>query len=230
MIEYSNTKTIIGLSITALSIALGLFIASLFLPVFFTEGNTVLGYWVLVTGWIGFIGFQFAWYANTFALFALYYSRKKPTFAFFIAISSILIASQAYLFDEIPSYLPTDTPHNEKSIVLNYGSGFYIWYFSFYFVATSILLRIIAQATHKSTVEATQPTPTQVETKGLANTRKEDLPTVVIQHIVEEEKPIVVIDQSIANETVVEEKEQTEIEVPLVVPPPLPVLNQRADQ
>ncbi|HIQ06941.1 MAG TPA: hypothetical protein EYH35_00595, partial [Thiotrichaceae bacterium] len=145
MSEYNLTQTIMGFSFTALFIALGLFVASLFLPVFIIEHKVILGYWVLATGWLGFIGFQFAWYANAFALFTLYFSRKQTLFALFLSFMTLLIASQAYLFTEVF--------YSEKRQVVDYESGFYIWYLSFYFLAAAILLRLIANITHKAQLE-----------------------------------------------------------------------------
>ena len=167
MSEYNLTQTIMGFSFTALFVALGLFVASLFLPVFVIEYKVVLGYWVLATGWLGFIGFQFAWYANAFALFTLYFSRKQTLFALFLSFMTLLIASQAYLF--------TEAFYSEKRQVVDYESGFYIWYLSFYFLAAAILLRLIANVTHKAQLEKIEALTQQKIIKAQAEQQEETI-------------------------------------------------------
>lgn len=124
------------LSFIALLGAIALFVVSLFLPVFITQNNDVYGYWVLAMGWLGFITFQFAWYASPFAVLAVYVSRKSPQLGLFLSVIAIVMASEAFLF--------TDIPFGKNDRVLDYGAGFYIWYLCFYLVSFSILFRLVA--------------------------------------------------------------------------------------
>ncbi len=124
------------LSLAALVGAAVLFVISLFLPVFITQNNDIYGYWVLAMGWLGFVTFQFAWYAAPFSLLALYVSRTSPQLGLFLSIMAIVMASAAFSF--------TDIPFGKNDPVLDYGLGFYSWYLSFYLLAFSILFRLVA--------------------------------------------------------------------------------------
>ena len=134
--EDMHDHSLMSLSFATFLLAVVLFIASLFLPVFITQTNDIQGYWVLAMGWLGFVAFQFAWYAAPFAILAVYISRKSPQFGLVLSVIAILMASEAFLFTEVPF------GKNDK--VLDYGSGFYVWYLCFYLVSLSILLRLIA--------------------------------------------------------------------------------------
>jgi len=116
--------------------AASVFIASLFFPAFLAETQNIDGYWVLFLGWMGFLFFQFAWYAAPLMLLALYTSAQSPRFAFLLAVLAIVIASEAFLFDEIPL-------REAKQKILGYGLGFYLWYGSFYIAALGVLHKFI---------------------------------------------------------------------------------------
>ena len=58
-------------SLALITLAVGLFTLSLFEPVFVTEEKTIKGYWVLAMGWLGFVIFQFAWYANLLSMLSI---------------------------------------------------------------------------------------------------------------------------------------------------------------
>lgn len=209
MSEYTSTKTLMGLSFTALFIALGLFGAALFLPVFITEDKVILGYWVVATGWLGFIGFQFAWYANAFALFVLYFARSNTLFALFLSVITLLIASQAYLFTEIP--------YSEKSQIVDYGKGFYVWYFSFYFITASVLLRLIANRALKHNKEKQQQQMVELESK---EPEDEAIVPVVTTITLADKKDNITLkgDTSLPPLLPVQKK---------VIPPPLPINNSK---
>jgi len=143
--DVSQVRTLMRLSFAALLGAIVLFAISLFLPVFITQSSDVYGYWVLAMGWLGFITFQFAWYATPFAVMAVYVSRKSPQFGLFLSVIAIVMASAAFLFTEIP--------FGKNDRVLDYGAGFYIWYLCFYLVSFSILLRLVAWGSMEEELE-----------------------------------------------------------------------------
>jgi hypothetical protein len=131
----SYDHSLMSLSFATFLLAIVLFVSSLFLPVFITQTNDIQGYWVLAMGWLGFIAFQFAWYASPFAILAVYVSRRSPQLGLLLSVVAILMASEAFLFTEVPF------GRNDK--VLDYGLGFYLWYLCFYLVSLSILLRLV---------------------------------------------------------------------------------------
>ncbi len=134
--EEIHDHSLMSLSFATFLLAIVLYVASLFLPVFITQTNDIQGYWVLAMGWLGFVAFQFAWYAAPFAVLAVYVSRKSPQFGLVLSVIAIIMASEAFLFTEVP--------FGRSDKVIDYGSGFYVWYFCFYLVSFSILLRLIA--------------------------------------------------------------------------------------
>ncbi len=135
-VQESHDHSLTRLSFATFMLAIGLFITSLFLPVFVTQAHDIYGYWVLAMGWLGFITFQFAWYATPFALLAIHVSRKSPQLGLFLSIVAIIMASEAFLFTEVP--------FGKGDKVLDYDLGFYLWYSCFYLVSFSILLRLVA--------------------------------------------------------------------------------------
>ena len=136
MTEDTHDHSLMSLSFAVFLLAIVLYVASLFLPVFITQTNDIHGYWVLAMGWLGFVAFQFAWYAAPFSVLAVYVSRKSPQFGLVLSVIAIIMASEAFLFTEVP--------FGRSDKVLDYGAGFYIWYLCFYLVSLSILLRLIA--------------------------------------------------------------------------------------
>ena len=134
--EDTHDHSLMSLSFAIFLLAIVLYFASLFLPVFITQTNDIHGYWVLAMGWLGFVAFQFAWYAAPFTVLAVYVSRKSPQFGLVLSVIAIIMASEAFLFTEVP--------FGRGDKVLDYGSGFYVWYVCFYLVSLSILLRLIA--------------------------------------------------------------------------------------
>ena len=129
--KYSNSLTYLIFFIAASS-----FIGSLFSPAFLAETQDIDGYWVLFLGWMGFLFFQFAWYAAPLMLLAVYTSAHSPRFAFLLAVLAIIIASEAFLFDEIPL-------RGAQQKISGYGLGFYLWYGSFYIATLGVLQKLL---------------------------------------------------------------------------------------
>ncbi|PID47139.1 MAG: hypothetical protein CSB47_00990 [Proteobacteria bacterium] len=111
-----------GLSILFLLTAAALFCVAMVDTVYVTTEQAIRGYWIFVTGWLGFLIFQFAWYANPLTLMALLLMRRHPWWALLCSILALIAMSQAFLFQEIP----TDTLGNTIQI-LSRGLGFYCW-------------------------------------------------------------------------------------------------------
>ena len=128
--------SLMSLSFVTLLLAIALFVSSLFFPVFITQTSDIHGYWVLAMGWLGFFSFQFAWYASPFTIIAIYVSKHSPQLGLLLSVIAILIASEAFLFSEVP--------FGQNDRVLDYGLGFYLWYLFFYLVSFSILLKLVA--------------------------------------------------------------------------------------
>jgi len=152
------------LSHAALVIAIGLFISSLFFPVFITQAHDIHGYWVLAMGWLGFINFQFAWYATPFAILAVHVAKKSPQLGLFLSIVALIIASEAFLF--------TDIPFGSNDKVSDYGIGFYLWYLCFYMVSFSILLNLVAWGS--GVEEEKGPLQTQSEARELLHLQADE--------------------------------------------------------
>ena len=99
------------------------FFISLFLTSFFTSGDDIQGYWVLIIGWIGLIFFQLAWFANPINLLAILLIKHHPRKSLLLSLLAFSLASQTFLFPEIPIGLPHD-----KIFIKELGLGFYFWY------------------------------------------------------------------------------------------------------
>lgn len=114
------------------------FILSLFLPAFYTSAEDIYGYWVLITGWIGAIFIQFAWYANPLNLLALLLARDKPRTALILSFIALTVASATFIFYEIPTGI-----NYEKVFIKEFGLGFYVWYVAQIFFLLALLSRFI---------------------------------------------------------------------------------------
>jgi len=99
------------------------FFLSLLLPSLFTSGDDIQGYWVLVLGWIGLIIFQFSWFANPLNLLALLLINQRPVVALLLSTVAFILASQTFVFVEIPTGTSSGKIH-----IKELGLGFYIWY------------------------------------------------------------------------------------------------------
>lgn len=105
------------------------FIISLFLSTFFTSDGTVIGGWVFLLGWIGIVIFQFAWYANPLNLLSFLIFESQPRLSLLLSLLALVIATEAFLFYEIPTGLFSGV-NQEKLFINEFGLGFYCWYLS----------------------------------------------------------------------------------------------------
>lgn len=117
---------------------IAIFTVSLFFNVFFTNTNEVSGIWVLLTGWLGFIVFQFAWYANPLSLLAILLMRRRPLVALLLSILAVVLASEMFIFNEIPA-----ASGDEKIYIKEFGLGAYTWFLSHCLVLYSLLFNLI---------------------------------------------------------------------------------------
>ena len=99
------------------------FVFSLFQTAFFTSGDDIQGYWVLLIGWIGLVFFQFAWFANPLNLLALLLMEKHPNISFLLSLMALLLAWQLFSFSEIPVGFNYD-----KVFIKELGFGSYLWF------------------------------------------------------------------------------------------------------
>lgn len=109
-------------------------VASLWFPVFITDsGHQIIGYWVLLTGWMGVTLFNFAWLANLLIIIAALTMYRYPIRATIVAAIALLSATQAFFFGEIPGQL-------ENSQIIDFGLGFWLWYSSILLVGSGVVL------------------------------------------------------------------------------------------
>lgn len=121
-----------------IGLALFLFFISLFKPVFITEQSAVKGYWIFAMGWMGFVIFQFAWYANLLSLLSILLMFKRPFIAFLLSLFSLLLAAESFLFDEIPL-----GSGKENIVIINNDIGFYLWISAHCIVLYAAILMLI---------------------------------------------------------------------------------------
>jgi len=105
------------------------FVISLFLSAFFTPDEDVIGIWVFILGWMGIVVFQFAWYANPLNILALLIFESRPRVSVLLSLLALVIASETFSFQEIPTGLFTGLS-SEKMFIKELGLGFYSWYLS----------------------------------------------------------------------------------------------------
>lgn len=98
-----------------------LWVVSLSQVAFYTTNAPVMGYWVLVTGWLGFSIFQFAWYANLLQLLAVLLMYRAPVRATLLTLLALVLAGQGFWFDVIPG-------QDVDVAVVRLGAGFWLWY------------------------------------------------------------------------------------------------------
>lgn len=198
-----------SLSLAAYFLAAVLFLLSLFIPAFITQSQDIYGYWVLAMGWLGFITFQFAWYALPLAIISIRVSARKPQFSLLISVFAILVASEAFLFKKVPF------ANSEE--VIDVGLGFYLWYMSFILVAAGNLFRLVAWGSHVEDADEDEKEPEIIKprTKPI-NVRKQ---RKVERMLVVEKKPEVVSKPPPLPETP---------KAVLGIPPPLPLTIKKA--
>ena len=107
------------------------------MPVFFTSGEDITGYWVLITGWIGVIFIQLAWYANPINLLALLLAREQPRIALLLSLLAFVIALGALLIYEIPTGI-----NYEKIFIKEFGLGLYLWLAAHALVMLALLFNL----------------------------------------------------------------------------------------
>lgn len=108
-------------------------IAAFWFPAFYTGQGAVEGYWVFITGWMGFAIFQFAWYANLFMLLGIGLMYSSPLWGSAFAGVGMLVATQAFWFNSIPTG-EADMP------ILQIGQGFWCWYGSMILLGVGVFL------------------------------------------------------------------------------------------
>lgn len=111
-----------GIAILLLLAAAILFCIAMVETAYVTTQQPIQGYWIFLIGWMGFLIFQFAWYANPLTLLAVLLMRKHPWWALLASTLALLCMSQAFLFNEIP----TDASGNTIAILAR-KNGFYSW-------------------------------------------------------------------------------------------------------
>ena len=126
--------------VTTLLVSLGLacFVTSLFLISLFTSGEDIQGSWILLIGWLGLLIFQFSWYANPLNLLALLYLHNRPVTSFLLSSLALALATQTFLFVEIPTSLDA-----EKVTIKELGLGFYIWYLAQFLFLTATVVELL---------------------------------------------------------------------------------------
>ncbi len=127
-----------------------LFFASLFEYVFITETHGIKGYWILAMGWMGFAIFQFAWYSNLLSLLVILLMFERPLKAFLISLFSLFLATESFLFDEIPF------GNGKESIaIIGNDIGLYLWIGAHCAVLYATILMLIRHKMiqHEKTVQ-----------------------------------------------------------------------------
>lgn len=121
-------------SMPGISLFLGglLWVISLSQVVFHTTEGVVMGYWVLLTGWMGFALFQFAWYANLLELLGVLLMQRYPNRAMVLVVVGVFLAGQAFWFEEIPGQYA-----NMRIVQL--GAGFWLWYASMVLITLGVI-------------------------------------------------------------------------------------------
>jgi hypothetical protein len=122
------------LSVPDASLFLGgfLWVLSLTQVVFYTSHGVVMGFWVLATGWMGFVLFQFAWYANLLMLLGVLLMQRYPNRAQALVVAAVLLAGQAFWFEDIPGQAA-------NMHVLSLGAGFWLWYGSMVLMTMGVI-------------------------------------------------------------------------------------------
>lgn len=122
------------LSVPEICLFLGglLWVLSLTQVTFYTTQGVVMGYWVLITGWMGFVLFQFAWYANLLVLLGVLLMQRYPNRAQALVVVAVLLAGQAFWFEAIPGQVV-------NMRVVSLGAGFWLWYVSMILMTMGVI-------------------------------------------------------------------------------------------
>ncbi len=134
---------------TRLSVYTGLafFLLSLLFTSLFTSGEDIQGYWILALGWIGLIIFQFSWFANPLNLLALLLVNQRPVIALLLSTTAFLLASQTFVFVEIPTGTSSGKIH-----IKELGLGFYIWYLAQGLFLLAMLVEVFGHKKARATL------------------------------------------------------------------------------
>jgi hypothetical protein len=108
----------IGISI----FAIGLFLCSLFLPVFLCASKSFIGYEVLAMGWMGVLGLDPRWFANIGFILLIWRSMHSQNAApWLIAVTAVFAI--ASLLPAAGCAAPGGAPGTSKGLAL----GGYVW-------------------------------------------------------------------------------------------------------
>lgn len=120
-------------SVASIALFLGglLWIAAFWLPVFSTAERDIAGYWVFVSGWMGFVVLQFAWYANLLILIAVILMYSSPVRATVFAALALLVATQAFWFNALPET-------TQSVAITAKGIGFWLWYAGIFLMSLGV--------------------------------------------------------------------------------------------
>lgn len=120
-------------SVASIALFLGglLWVAAFWLPVFTTAERDIAGYWVFVSGWMGFVVLQFAWYANLLILIAVILMYSSPVKATVFAAVALLVATQAFWFDALPET-------TQSVAITAKGIGFWLWYAGIFLMSLGV--------------------------------------------------------------------------------------------
>jgi hypothetical protein len=114
------------------------FAAAMFLPAVVSSTETDPGYVLLMTGWVGILGFMFAWLANIFGPLAFIFAALKMyKTGLVLSAVAFVVALQSFAFDVIPSEGP-----GGGTEVDYLGIGFYMWELSFLLIFFYCFLKI----------------------------------------------------------------------------------------
>ena len=152
-----KTSIFRGLTILLLLIAAVFFVLSMADTAFVTTQQPIKGYWVLLTGWMGFVIFQFAWFANPLILLSLMLFRRKTKWALVASALALICLSQAFMFADIP----VDTSGVSIEVVAR-GNGFYYWVGMVACVFYANIMMLVYRALSKELVKSPPQAPSSI--------------------------------------------------------------------
>lgn len=136
-LQSSAWQSVLRLPLAATALFLGglLWVGSLWLPAFQTNQGEVLGYWLFITGWMGFAVFQFGWYANLVMLLGVLLMNHLPRRAALLALTGIVLATQSFWLHALPG-------DAVRMDITGLSAGFWLWYASMLLLGIGILLGV----------------------------------------------------------------------------------------
>ena len=133
-----------------------------------------MGYWVLVSGWLGVVTFQFSWFANPLILLSVLWMYRYPIRATLIAASAVLLATQAFWFSSIPGKY-------ENMSIINMGVGFWLWYASLILICMGVVFgsdQAVPTQDQPPPVPSPKPTPAVTSKDSSQPTTLTTLPNI----------------------------------------------------